>query len=451
MYATSFEAANGSGSYSWSVSCGNLPLSMGFDGAVLTGTAPAGVYLFTVTVSDGTMSASADYTWVVNTMISDLVIVSPDTISGSVGTDVGWSFAATGGVVNYVWNLVDGSLPQGVSLSTDGQLTGAVSSDGSWSFVVRVTDEAGTTADQNVTLQITTPPPELVITSSETLSDGSEGQGYNFSFSANGGAGAPYAWNVSNGSLPGGMGLSDNMLSGTPASGGLYSWEMQVTDAGGNTATQTVSWNVTFLPPPPLQFNPPDFIPVSIWSPFQVGLSATGGAGPLAWSFGEGSPPLAAGAAIDPNTGTLTGTLGGTEGNYTCLVSVTDGYDTVTAWVTLTAADRDLDGDGLMASYEHTLGLAHGLTMHDGNTHSSELGCHDWLIYYDDQLRAGDRLGDVDGDGLGSVLEGFLGTSADAFDTDGNGRTGWCTTRRMACIWARRTGMVTGWMRRWRN
>ena len=66
------------------------------------------------------------------------------------------SLSATGGTPAYAWSLTSGSLPAGLSLGTDGTITGwpygAVA--GAYPIVVRVTDSAGATAQAALTLTV---------------------------------------------------------------------------------------------------------------------------------------------------------------------------------------------------------------------------------------------------------------------------------------------------------
>jgi len=56
------------------------------------------------------------------------------------------SFSATGGTQPYTWSMAGGSLPQGITLSAFGDLTGTPTAVGNPNFTVLVTDAKGTTA-----------------------------------------------------------------------------------------------------------------------------------------------------------------------------------------------------------------------------------------------------------------------------------------------------------------
>ena len=83
---------------------------------------------------------------------------------------------------------------------------------------------------------------QLMITTS-SLPQAVQGTPYNAALTATGGA-PPYTWSMS-GSLPPGLTFnSAGGISGTPTSSGSYSVVVQVTDAQGNTATQSLSIQV---------------------------------------------------------------------------------------------------------------------------------------------------------------------------------------------------------------
>jgi hypothetical protein len=319
-----------------------------------------------------------------------------------------------------VWSLPSGGLPFELSLSSDGQLTGTVSSPTNVSFVIRVTDSNGSFVDQPATLLVAAiaPPPVLVITSAATLSDVLEGSSYSWGFSATGGDGT-YTWSLPNNGQPAGLSLSaDGQLSGTlTATSNTYYFTVQVTDGNGTTANQSVSLNVSLPPPPQMVLSGQETLEASIWSPFAQSFAASGSQAACAWNLGGNIPP---GLSISAE-GVLSGTLDGTSTTYNFVVNVTDGYSSASQPVTFNVCDRDADGDGLAASLEHEIALESGYALHDGDPNSNGCGggyCQDWLIYYHCRLHATDHLDDADGDGLGPVLEAHLSTDPTKADTD---------------------------------
>lgn len=78
------------------------------------------------------------------------------------------------------------------------------------------------------------PGPGLTIRTAE-LGDGTVGVAYGFALEATGGNGS-YAWSIATGSLPDGLSLDDDLISGTPAQAGYFPLGIQVA-SGGSTAS----------------------------------------------------------------------------------------------------------------------------------------------------------------------------------------------------------------------
>ncbi|HEY1827359.1 MAG TPA: Ig domain-containing protein, partial [Acidimicrobiales bacterium] len=83
----------------------------------------------------------------------------------------------------------------------------------------------------------------LTISTSPAPPTGTVGIGYSFTFSASGGTNNFTGWAVFSGSVPSGLqlNLTTGQLSGTPSAAGTFSFTVQVTDSGNNTATQAFS------------------------------------------------------------------------------------------------------------------------------------------------------------------------------------------------------------------
>lgn len=166
-YSVTFTASGGTPGYFWSLS-GDYPASfvgIGITGEptyTLSGTpteVPTGPYLITATVKDSTGT-------VVNkqfqlTVASDALTITttalPDApLNQTYGP---FSFPATGGSPGYSWQLAAGSgpLPPGMTLNTNGSLTGipsGISASTVFQFTVQVTDSNGQTAVKNFQLTI---------------------------------------------------------------------------------------------------------------------------------------------------------------------------------------------------------------------------------------------------------------------------------------------------------
>ena len=120
----------------------------------------------------------------------------------------GFYMQASGGTGTYTWSISSGSLPPGLSFSTQlGQITGTIPEQtdgvptrlGNYSFTVKVTDQANLSGTANLTLLVGG---ALLIDcnsciSTQRLPTGSPGVAYSAMLSVSGGT-APYTWCVLN-------------------------------------------------------------------------------------------------------------------------------------------------------------------------------------------------------------------------------------------------------------
>jgi large repetitive protein len=146
-YTLRFTAVGGTTPYTWSISAGSVPgLTLDAQTGTLAG-APtlAGSFTFTVAVQDSAgLTTSKSFTLVINPSL--LTLVTPrDLEPGVVGTALSQRIEASGGVLPYTWSA--NGLPDGLSLDpATGILSGEPKLPGTFSFTIRVTDAARTTA-----------------------------------------------------------------------------------------------------------------------------------------------------------------------------------------------------------------------------------------------------------------------------------------------------------------
>jgi hypothetical protein len=143
------------------------------------------------------------------------ITTAPALTSGQVGVAYSIALSAAGGTAPYSWSASPGSLPNGLSLSMTGQITGTPTTNGSFSFTAKVTDASAQNATGAFTLTIS-PAPLLISTSS--LPNGQTGANYSTTLVATGGI-TPYTWTLAGGSLPTGLSLnsSTGTITGTPS------------------------------------------------------------------------------------------------------------------------------------------------------------------------------------------------------------------------------------------
>ncbi|MDQ2774582.1 MAG: putative Ig domain-containing protein, partial [Acidobacteriota bacterium] len=300
-YSFTFKASGGSGSYTWSLASGSLPvgLSLNSGSGSLAGTPSAvGTSSFGVTVRDSTgATATGSFVLTVN---NGLAISSASPITAAeVSRPYSFTFSGTGGSGSYTWSLPSGSsLPSGLTLSPGGTLGGTPTASGTASFSVQIADGTGNTATKAFQLQIVAAPS---ITTTSPLPAGTVNRGYSpFTLTESGGT-APFQWTSS--ALPAGLTLSSGgVVSGTPTSTGTSSISITLTDAAGATTSASFSLSVysqlTISSVSPLPAG-------AVNSPYTFTFSAGGGSGSYTWSM---SGSLPAGLSLNASSGILSGT-----------------------------------------------------------------------------------------------------------------------------------------------
>jgi len=155
-YSQTLAATGGTPPYTWSLASGSLPpgLSLSASGGVVSGTpTTAGTYSFTAQVTDGTRTATTGLSITVASG-SALSITTTALPQGRVSTAYSATLAATGGSAPYTWSRVAGALPNGLTLSPSGTISGSPTRQGSYTFTVQVRDSLGAAASKAFTIKI---------------------------------------------------------------------------------------------------------------------------------------------------------------------------------------------------------------------------------------------------------------------------------------------------------
>jgi hypothetical protein len=233
-------ASGGTPAYTWSVSDGSLPpgLSLNSSTGAISGTpTAAGTYSFTVKVTDNAgVTATKALSILINAAPAITTVSLP---AGDVGVAYSRTLTASSGTSPYTWSILSGSLPTGLSLnSSTGAVYGIPTVAGTYSFTVKVTDNAGVTATKALSILINAAPAITTV----SLPAGDVGVAYSQTLTASGGT-SPYTWLILSGSLPTGLSLnsSNGTISGTPTKAGTYSFTVKLTDTAGGTVTQALS------------------------------------------------------------------------------------------------------------------------------------------------------------------------------------------------------------------
>ena len=167
--------------------------------------------------------------------------------SGTVGQSVSVQLAgqdAEGNALTY--SVTTGALPDGLTLSESGLISGKPTRAGTFSARVTVSDGM---ASGNGLIRFAIAPasaPNTPPTLGNGILSASLNRAFSYPLVANDADGDPLTYTKSGGALPGGVTLNaDGTLSGTPTQSGVFGFDVTVNDGRGGTAT--ASFNLTIV------------------------------------------------------------------------------------------------------------------------------------------------------------------------------------------------------------
>ena len=220
----------------------NSALDFQVPGAVNTATT------FYVHVLDWRGDARPDMVYLlgVSGVVSPMSITSPPLIPAARTRNYSQQMTAADGIGTVTWSKITGNLPPGISVGTDGSLTGVATANGTYSFTVQATD-SGTppqTASVQQSIQVVDP---VKITSSPNLPDACVNKPYTFTPTKTGGL-APFHWGINGFWIGIPPDPSTGVFSGSSPVTGTYSVAFGVTDATNTGDNQTITLTVNQCP-----------------------------------------------------------------------------------------------------------------------------------------------------------------------------------------------------------
>ena len=286
--------------YTYSIAYGSLPPNLSLDilyGNISGTPTTPGSYTFAVGVEDS-LSAYAEREFTIK-VTDQLQINTPSPLpNGTRSTSYFVSIEASGGTQPYNFAMTSGTtLPPGLSLSSDGSLSGTPTTTGSYQFTVTVTDDSSRIVEKAFNLEIIAP---LVITTSQ-LNDGIVGEAYNQTLGASGRYGT-YYWSVYSSILPDGLFLDNatGVVSGT-AIGATYGVIVfSVSDEDGRIAYKDYTLQISG----PLQILTTTLPNGLRDAAYSEAIRLNGGIAPFTFSY---TGQLPGGLTLDPNTGIISG------------------------------------------------------------------------------------------------------------------------------------------------
>jgi hypothetical protein len=318
MYRQSLTAAGGAAPYLWCLTSGQLPtgLILLASGDIIGQPTQSMTATFTVTVTDSAQPASSASRTFNLTVEAGFAITTATLPHAAPGVPYLTTITAINGAQPYTWTIPLGSLPQGISFSTTGAISGTPTKPGAYPLLIQATDSSNpalTTTRQlmfivDTDLSVTTP----------TLSNGVVSDVYSSSLAAANGV-PPYIWSAD--VLPPGLALlPTGELYGIPTAAGEYTLTFTVTDQSQPIAT--ASRILRLLVTRDLAITTGSLPSAVLGKPYSIAITAVGGNPPYVFS----SSGLPAGMSLDP-TGIISG-MPANEGSYTITVTIVDQSNT---------------------------------------------------------------------------------------------------------------------------
>ena len=312
-YSCSFNATDGKLPYTWSANS-TLPagLTLNSTTGVLSGTiSPSqslGNFTLTITVSGSNgKSASDNFVLRINPALE--WVRQPALPGGKVATTYTENLTVTGGKSPYSFATKNGStLPNGLMLNpTKGQLSGAPTAAGNFSFTITAKDSGNpaTTIERTFTLAVQAYGMSL---SGPAAISGQQYQAISpATYSVSGGV-APYFWSTVP-ALPAALSINatTGVISGNlSAAGGNYSVAVTAKDKGNQTASQNVT--LTVASGQTLDWVTQPALPGGkVATTYNATLAVTGGKS-LYRFVTKNESTLPGGLKLNPTTGLLSGT-----------------------------------------------------------------------------------------------------------------------------------------------
>ncbi|MCW2065754.1 UNVERIFIED_ORG: uncharacterized protein YhjY with autotransporter beta-barrel domain [Stenotrophomonas maltophilia] len=247
-YNAQLSSSGGIAPYSYTLLSGALPTGVSFTSAGTLSGIPRSDGNFSITLgatdSNG-QTASRVYTF---TIAPATVVLAPAPLAGgAVGTAYSQSLSSSGGIAPYTYAIVSGALPPGIAFSSAGVFSGTPVTAGSYTVVVRSTDDAGYNATQSYTIVIANAVPVAVDDSATTPSQ----QAVTIPVAAND-SGVITSVAVASAPAHGTATVSGMSVVYTPSGTyfGADSFTYTTTGPGGTSAPATVSITITALPVP---------------------------------------------------------------------------------------------------------------------------------------------------------------------------------------------------------
>ena len=321
---------------------------------VLSGTpTQKGSFPIVVTVTDGNgcTGTGATYTLVVGCQNFSIGPASLPQVTVSVPFPA-FTFTQTGGIGTTTFTTA--SALNGLSLATNGTLSGTPTATGSFPITVTATDANGCTASRDYLLVVACSGTSITLSPGSLPTAPANAPYPTTTFTASGGTG-PYTFQKA-GVLPAGMSFVTDTLSGTPTQTGTFPFTVSATDAAGCTGSQDYVVTITCTGVT-ITVAPSSLASGPVGSPY----------GPITFTASGGTSPytLAEVGALPPGMTFAGGVLSGTPtqpGTFPVTVTAKDAngctgqtvYSLVTTCPTITVTSPSTTTGTVDAAFSQT-------------------------------------------------------------------------------------------------
>ncbi len=213
----------------------------------------AGVVSYSISANTGAARTGtltiAGQTFTVNqaavgTGLQTLTISTTLLATGQVSSAYSAALVATGGQPPYAWSIPVGTLPPGLVLNGNGQITGTPTSPGTFNFTAKAIDTIGGNGSRTLSITVTSGGQTPVLITNSSFPPGTVATPYFQPITVTGACQNPFvpvpSFAIASGSLPAGLRLQPiaegEAISGTPTTAGTSAFTLSVTDACARTA-----------------------------------------------------------------------------------------------------------------------------------------------------------------------------------------------------------------------
>lgn len=226
----------------------NLPSGLSITGSTANAVTISGIPLvsgaFNLNVSaTDSSTGNGPYTigqaFVLNVDAPTISITPASLPNGAIAANYSQTISASGGIGAYYYTRTAGAIPNGLTLSSAGILSGTPTEGGNFNFTISATDESNFSASQSYSINIAAP---TIVLPTTNLPVGTQNQAYSSPINPATGGTAPYSYFVSAGALPSGVLLSKSgTISGTPTVFGTFNFTITARDNSTGTGPYSAS------------------------------------------------------------------------------------------------------------------------------------------------------------------------------------------------------------------